>query len=146
MTTMWAVRGGAVLATDCVSGRWAKYDDAGVRTGVPTGWKADRELPTDEMLAAMDADAPAKAAELLAAESAKRAAADRAARVGAVAARFDGVCAVSGRRYRRGAMIARFGGGWALADAVATYGGNDQTASLRGADLGRLMDRADSTL
>ena len=143
MATMWKVRSSGAVATDCVSGRWAKYDGNGERTELPVGWRADREMPTADMLAAWDAEAPAKVAELLAAAASERTTAERMARIGAVAAKYDGICAASGRRYRRGAMIARHGRGWALAEYV---GVSDQVMAARGAEIGRLMDRADSTL
>lgn len=143
-TTGWTVKGQTITARWLTGYQWARYDASGVRIETPDGsFGRSRDVPTAEMLAAWDAEAPAKAAELLAEAAAERARSGRLARIGAIAAKYDGVCAVSGRRYRRGAMIARAERGWALAEFA---GINDQIAAMRGADVARLMDHADSTL
>lgn len=157
MATMWKVYGNAVKAADTAGWAWARYDANGARIETPDGrFGREREVPTPEQLATWDAEAPAKAPAALAERAAEQAHAARLERVGAIKARYDGVCSVTGRRFRRGDLIARDGDrGWALASALVAapvpawggeFAGDDADGAASDARIARAELAAESAL
>jgi hypothetical protein len=144
----WRIQDGEKVRVDADgSMHCATYD----LTGTTRTWTgANSCAPTAEELAAWDAEAPAKAAEL-AAERRAIVAATKVrtfATVGTVKARYDGTCAVTGRAYRRNTPIRKTSYGWAIADertmAALTAGPSAMIASDPDW-LTRQMARDDST-
>lgn len=115
----WKIQDGDAVRVDAAdSMHCAKYD----LTGAVRIWTGSDRLttPTADELAAWDSEAPARAAELIAARDARNAAAriEQQATAGAIKARFGGTCAITGRAYGRNALIRKTASGWAIADTV----------------------------
>ncbi|MCC6312675.1 MAG: hypothetical protein IT337_01580 [Thermomicrobiales bacterium] len=138
-TTMWKPQSdGTVRGVRTNNDHWARYDASGVRIETGNDDFGKRGLPTADELAAMDAEAPVAVPAKLAERAAETAQTVAVERAGAIRAKFDG------RGFRRGDWIVRGERGWVRFDAAGAA--NDQVRAMHGADLGRLMDAADSSL
>lgn len=122
-TSWWTMTSNGCSVTDDITR--AAYDLTGARKSASSVRTiADPDAAT---LAAWDAEAVAKLAEMAPERIAKQQ--RETALVGAIKAKFGGICAATGKRYERGAMIKRYGSGWALASATISPAVNDEFAA-----------------